>query len=323
MRARGAGRSASSPSATTSSATPPSEGVWLLLGAVGFLLLIACANVANLLLARGTTRQRELAIRTSMGATRGAIVRQLLVESLVVSLAGGALGALLASHIIDAIVALMPAFTLPSETEITLSVPVLLFTLAICVIAGLLAGSAPAWQASRVAPASTLKETGRSVGGARHGLRRALVVLEFALALTLLAGGGMAVHALLKIMTADPGIRKSEILTMSVPLVRERSATPEADQGVLSSADCPGGGAAECAVGLGVDGDARLWPRVRPVVRNRRPSRRRSPAAARTASTWSRRSSMPRSASGCCRDARSTIAIAPAACPSRSSIRHL
>ena len=207
------------------------RGLWLLLGAVGFLLLIASANVANLLLARGTTRQRELAIRTSMGATRGAIVRQLLAESLVVSLAGGALGALLASNIIDAIVALMPAFTLPSETEITLSVPVLVFTLAVCVITGLLAGSAPAWQASRVEPASTLKEGGRFVSGARHGLRRALVVLEFALALTLLAGGGMAVHALVKLMTADPGIRKSEILTMSLPLVRERSTTPDQIKG--------------------------------------------------------------------------------------------
>ena len=101
------------------------QGLWLLLGAVGFLLLIACANVANLLLARGSARQRELAVRTSMGATRGAIVRQLLVESLVVSLAGGALGALLSAGLLDAIVALMPPYTLPSETEIVLSVPVL------------------------------------------------------------------------------------------------------------------------------------------------------------------------------------------------------
>ena len=207
------------------------RGIWLLLGAVGFLLLIACANVANLLLARGTARQRELAIRTSMGATRGGIVRQLLVESVVLALAGGLLGAALASVIIDAIVALMPEFTLPSETEIRLSVPVLLFAFATCAIAGLLAGCAPAWQASRANLSDVMKEGGRTVSGGRHGLRRALVVAEFALALTLLAGGGVAVQALVRMMSVDPGFRAERLLTLSLPVARGRLSTGEQIEG--------------------------------------------------------------------------------------------
>jgi putative ABC transport system permease protein len=203
------------------------RGIWLLLGAVMFLLLIACANVANLLLARGTARQRELAIRTSMGATRGAIVRQLIVESVIVALAGGALGALLASAVVGAIVALMPPFTLPSETEITLSVPVLLFALAACTGSGLLAGCAPAWQAARANVAEVMKEGGRSVAGGRQRVRRALVVLEFALALTLLAGGGMTVSALVRLMSVDLGFRGARTLTFDLPVARGRLSTAE------------------------------------------------------------------------------------------------
>ena len=130
---------------------------------MGFLLLIACANVANLLLARGSARQRELAIRSALGATNGAIARQLLIESLVLAFAGGAVGALFASMLLDAIVALMPEYTLPSETEITLSVPVLLFALGVCAMSGALAGCAPAWQAARANLADAIKEGGRSI----------------------------------------------------------------------------------------------------------------------------------------------------------------
>jgi putative ABC transport system permease protein len=196
------------------------RGIWLLLGAVGFLLLIACANVANLLLTRGTSRRRELAIRTSIGASRAAIARQLIIESLVVAVAGGVLGALLARVIIDAVVALMPAYTLPSETEITLSIPVLLFAFATCAIAGLLAGLAPAWRASRAEIAEVMKEGGRSVSAGRDRLRRALVVVEFALALILLAGGGMAVHALVTMMRVDLGFRAERLVSFTVPVAR-------------------------------------------------------------------------------------------------------
>ncbi len=198
------------------------RGIWLLLGAVGFLLLIACANVANLLLARGTSRRRELAIRAALGATRAAVVRQLIVESLAVALIGGAVGTLAALAVIDAIVALMPVYTLPSETEITLSFPVLLFAIGICTAAGLLAGSAPAWRASRADVAPALSEGGRSVSAGRDGLRRALIVLEFALALTLLAGGGMAVHALVRLMSVELGFRAEQLVTFWLPVARDR-----------------------------------------------------------------------------------------------------
>jgi putative ABC transport system permease protein len=203
------------------------QGLWLLLAAVCFLLLIACANVANLLLARGSVRQRELAIRSALGATNGGIARQLLIESLVLALASGAVGALFASIQLDAIVALMPEYTLPSETEITLSVPVLLFALGICALAGVLAGCAPAWQTARANLADAIKEGGRSIAGGRNLLRRALVVMEFALALTLLAGGGLAVHAFIRTMRMDLGFRTDHLLTLQLPVPRGQFTTRE------------------------------------------------------------------------------------------------
>jgi putative ABC transport system permease protein len=204
------------------------QGLWLLLAAVGFLLLIACANVANLLLARGSARERELAVRAAIGATNGAIARQLLIESLVLALTGGVVGALFASLQLDAIVALMPEYTLPSETEITLSVPVLLFALGVCAVSGALSGCAPAWQAARANLADAIKEGGRSISGGRHLLRRGLVVMEFALALTLLAGGGMAAHAFIRTMSVELGFRTDHLLTLQLPVPRGRFSTPEA-----------------------------------------------------------------------------------------------
>jgi putative ABC transport system permease protein len=203
------------------------QGLWLLLAVVCFLLLIACANVANLILARGSARQRELAVRAALGATNGAIARQLLIESLVLAVAGGIAGALFASVLLDAIVALMPEYTLPSETEITLSVPVLLFALGVCAVSGVLSGCAPAWQAARANFADTIKEGGRSIAGGRNLLRRALVVMEFALALTLLAGGGLAAHAFIRTMSMDLGFRTDHLLTMQLPVSRGRFTTSE------------------------------------------------------------------------------------------------
>jgi putative ABC transport system permease protein len=203
------------------------RGIWLLLGAVFFVLLIACANVANLLLARGSARHREIAIRTALGASPASVVRQLLVESLVLALAGGLLGTLLALSIVDAIVALMPPFTLPSETEITLSIPVLLFAVVICTLAGIAAGLAPAWQGSRTSATEAMKEGGRTIGDRRFNVRRALVAIEFALALTLLAGGGMAVHALVRTLNVDLGFRADHLTTFTVPVPRGRLAMSE------------------------------------------------------------------------------------------------
>src|SRR5207247_2576073 len=177
--------------------------LWLLLGAVAFVLLIACANVANLLLARGTARQRELAVRASLGASRAEIVWQLITESLILALLGSGLGVALAYALITVIMAIMPTYTLPSEADVRLNLPVLLFTLATCALSGILFGCAPAWQAARQNMNDTLKEAGRSLSGGRHRLRRVLVVMEFALALTLLAGGGLAIHSLFKMANVD------------------------------------------------------------------------------------------------------------------------
>jgi putative ABC transport system permease protein len=194
------------------------NGLWLLLGAVAFVLLIACANVANLQLARGTARQREVAMRASLGASPGQLFRQLLTESVVLASIGGVLGVALAWVFLHAIMAMMPPYTLPSEADVRLNVPVLVFTLAISLVCGVLFGSAPAWQARRANVNETLKEGGRSVGAGRHGLRRALVVAEFALALTLLAGGGLAIHSLVKLGNVDLGFQSDHLLTFSLPV---------------------------------------------------------------------------------------------------------
>ena len=203
-------------------------GLWLLLGAVGFVLLIACANVANLLLARGMARQREIAVRSSLGASRGQVFAQFLTESVVLAAIGGVLGVVLAKLLLTGIMALMPPFTLPSEADVCLSVPVLLFTLAASVLAGILFGCAPAWQATRSELVETLKEAGRSsVGGVRQRLRRAFVIAEVALALTLLSGGGLAVHGLVKLMNLDLGFRRDHLLTFFLPVPDERLREPE------------------------------------------------------------------------------------------------
>ena len=198
------------------------SSLWLLLGAVGFVLLIACANVANLLLARGTARQREITVRTALGASRAEIARQLLVESLVLAALGGACGVALAAGLMRVVVAVMPPFMLPAETVIELNLPVLLFTVAACGLSGIISGLAPAWQAARADLNQTLKEAGRGVHGGRHGLRRALVVLEFALALTLLTGGGLALYSFTTLARTELGFRTERLLTFALPIPQDR-----------------------------------------------------------------------------------------------------
>jgi len=202
------------------------RGLWLLLGAVGFVLLIACANVANLLLARGSARKRELAVRTSLGASRWQIAGQMLVESAVLAVIGGALGVVLAAALLQVVVALMPPYMLPTEANIRLNVPVLLFTLAACGLSGILFGAAPAWQAARTDVNDTLKESGRSLSGGGNRLRHGLVILEFALALTLLSGGGLAIHSLHTLANRDLGFRTEGLLTFSLPVADDRFADP-------------------------------------------------------------------------------------------------
>ena len=194
----------------------------LLLGAVAFLLLMSCANVASLLLARGTARRRELALRASLGASPASLARQLLTESLLLALAGGALGVALAETLVPAVMALMPVGALPPEADVRLSVPVLLGSLATCGLSALLSGAAPAWRAARVDLNDALKSAAPSLSPGRDGLRRALVASECALALTLLAGGGLAVRGLLALVRVDPGFRTEGLLTFTLPVPEGR-----------------------------------------------------------------------------------------------------
>ena len=204
------------------------RGIWLLMGAVGFVLLIACANVANLLLARATTRQKEVAVRASVGATRWQLFRQFLVENLVLASIGGLIGVGLAWGLLKLIIAMMPPFTLPTEADISLNIPVLLFTLGASMLAGILFGCAPAWQAARMNLNDVLKEGGRSaVGSGHHALRRTLVVAEFALALSLLAGGGLAIHSLWNVAHVNLGFRSDHLLTFSVPVPSDHLKDPK------------------------------------------------------------------------------------------------
>jgi putative ABC transport system permease protein len=199
------------------------RALWMLLGAVGFVLLIACANVANLLLARGTARQREVAVRGALGATRGQLFSQFLTESVALASIGGALGIALAWGFLKVILALLPPFTLPSEADVTLNVPVLLFTLCATMLSGILFGCAPAFQAVGLNLNETLKEGGRGgIGVGRHRLRHALVLAEFALALTLLGAAGLAIHSVWNLTHVDMGFRTDHILTFGLPMPTER-----------------------------------------------------------------------------------------------------
>ncbi|MGA9770973.1 MAG: ABC transporter permease [Blastocatellia bacterium] len=199
------------------------RNLWLLLGAVAFLLMIACANVANLMLARGTARQKEVAVRAALGATRGRLFWQFLTESLVLAFMGGVLGVLLGAFITKAIVAIMPTYMLPAEADVRLSIPVLLFTLACTLLTGLLFGCAPAWRATNLNLNQVLKEGGRTgTGGNRNRSRKVLVVVEFALALTLLAGGGLALRSFWNLTRVDLGVRIDHVLTSFLPVPAKR-----------------------------------------------------------------------------------------------------
>jgi putative ABC transport system permease protein len=207
------------------------RNLWLLLAAVSFVVLIACVNVANLLLSRGAARERETAIRAALGATRGRLARLALTDSLMLAAAGGALGALSSVWILQGILAILPRFTLPAEADPRLSLPVLLFTLAVTALTGLLCGAAQAWQASRADWNDALKKAGRSAtGSGRRSLRHALVVVEFAMAVTLLAGAGLTILSFWNRTQVDLGIRTDHILTFGLPVNEGRfSSTTQID----------------------------------------------------------------------------------------------
>ena len=191
-------------------------GLIVLMAAVGFILLIVCANIANLLLARATGRQREIAVRTALGAARGRIVRQILTESLVLAAGGGLLGILLASWCLNFLKNLIPA-DLSRTVALSLDPGVLAFTLAICFASSLLFGMAPALQVSRIDLNSVLKDGGRGSTGLRRGsLRNLLVIGEVALSLMLLVGSGLLLESFARLRGIDPGFRAGHVLTARV-----------------------------------------------------------------------------------------------------------
>jgi len=206
-----------------------SEALWILFGAVGLLLVIACANVSNLLLSKASIRQREMAVRAALGASRGRLVRQLLTESLLLAIAAGALGVALAFAALRAILALVPPGTIPDESEIALNVPVLLFTLVVSALTSLVCGLAPALHTATRDLANPLRESGRGVAGTIRQaiLRNGLVVAEVALSLMLLVGAGLMIRTFIAIQRVDLGMRSDRLLTMRLPLSDKRYPTPE------------------------------------------------------------------------------------------------
>ncbi|MFP5227175.1 MAG: ADOP family duplicated permease [Acidobacteriota bacterium] len=187
----------------------------ILLVAVGFVLLIACSNVANLLLARSTARAQEFGVRLALGAGRRRIVRQVLTESLLLALAGGALGLGLAAAGVRAAVSLVPE-ALPRASHIQLSASVLGFTFAISVLVGILFGLIPAWRVAGQQPQSALREGGRTVHGSRHRTQDGLVILQMAAALVLLSGSGLMLRSLFALTHTSPGFDPNGVLRFSV-----------------------------------------------------------------------------------------------------------
>jgi predicted permease len=237
--------------------------LFILLGAVGFVLLIACANVANLLMARSAGRAREFAIRAAMGASQFRVIRQLLTESVLLGVAGGVLGLILAKWGTSAVLAALPT-ALPRADNIHLDAGVLLFTLGISVFAGAIFGLAPALRTARPDVAGTLKEGGRGSSGTRHRTQNVFVVIEMALSLVLLIGAGLMIRTLAALGNVDPGFNPRNVLTFALGLSPARTSTPEKIRSALRDATAsfgsvPGVEAASAyGGGIPMQGDSEL-----------------------------------------------------------------
>jgi putative ABC transport system permease protein len=201
------------------------RALWVLFAAVAFVLLIACANIANLLLARATSRKKEMAIRSAMGAGRWRIIRQMLTESVLLSVLGGSLGLLFAQWGIKLILYISPD-AIPRWREITLNWQVLAFTIGVSFLTGLLFGLVPALQAGEVDVNETLKETGRGTSG-RHWLRSSLVVVEVATTLVLLIGAGLMIRSFYRLQSVNPGFSYEHLTSFSVSLPQRKYATEQ------------------------------------------------------------------------------------------------
>ena len=238
----------------------------VLLAAVGFVLLIACANVANLLLARSTGRTREFAIRTAMGASPGRVVRQLLTESILLALAGGGLGLLIAAWGTRAAIKVLPE-ALPRAEDVHIDGRVLLFAMAVSLLAGILFGLVPALRAYRTDIHETLKEGGRGGSGTRHRTQSIFVAVEMAMALVLLVGAGLMIRSLGKLWNTDPGFDPNNVLRVSFASSKPLGATPAATRAAFRQihdalAAIPGVQSVSLSVGstpMQGDSDLPLW----------------------------------------------------------------
>ena len=204
------------------------QSLYVLLSAVGMVLLIGCANLANLTLARATAREREVAIRASLGASRWRLARQFLTENVLLSVTGGTLGLAVGYGTMAGLKIAVPPFSFPREANITIDERVLAFTLALSILTGVIFGLAPAIHATRPSLAGSMKEGGRgaSTGAARQRLRGALVVIEVALAFVLLTGAGLLIRSFFQMQHVDPGFDSTNVITAGLPIPDKRFPDP-------------------------------------------------------------------------------------------------